>query len=80
MHFSKRIFYSDTIIYDEYTPDTNMLVDIVHTAYLREIHSSILSPFDLIQNLEWIKMILPSGTGLSVGFSTHKTIKLLKLP
>lgn len=66
-------------IFDQYTLDTNLLSDIIHMAQLGKIHSSILSPSDLVDNLKEIKMTLPTGTDLPVGFSTYEAIELLKL-
>jgi len=47
-------------MFDQYTLNISLLSDIVHSAQLGKIHSSILAQAELVESLKEIKMTLPS--------------------
>ncbi|XP_050421641.1 uncharacterized protein LOC126834051 [Adelges cooleyi] len=64
---------------DQYDSDTNLLSDLIHAAQVGQIHSSIITPSELLDTLKDIKVHLPKSTDLPVGFTTADVGELLKI-
>lgn len=62
-----------------YSYDTILLSEIVHIAQFGQIHSCVLSPYELLGQLRKTKMNLPKGTDLPVGLSVVEALELMKL-
>lgn len=73
------MFLSSHSIMAHYSYDTNLLSEIVHLALLGQIHSSVLSPHELLVQFKEIKINLPKGTDLPVGLNVVEAHELMKL-
>ncbi|KAF0691805.1 Envelope fusion protein [Aphis craccivora] len=57
----------------------NVLVEIVQSASLGQIHPSIINTKALLEQFKDIKLVLPSGTNMSLKVKANNVYDLVKL-